>query len=71
MENKQQDIGFTRGVAYAIAMMERDGRLVAQDLLDESGITFKKFVTHGVAEYDLKEIAKLKFPKSENGEVKG
>lgn len=67
MENKQQDIGFTRGVAYAIAMMQRDGCLTAQDLLEESGIIFKEFVVHGVDEYDLKEIAKLKFAKVQNG----
>ncbi len=66
MENNQQNIGYTRGVAYAIAMMQRDGCLTAQDLLEESGIKFKEFVKDGVAEYDLKEIAKLKFAEMED-----
>lgn len=59
--NKDQNIGYTRGVAYAIAMMQKDGCLTAQDLLNECGITFKEFVKDGVCACDLKEIDKLEF----------
>lgn len=57
---KKQDIGFMRGVGYAIALLWRDAQdfRLAKYVLNESGLDYEEFVKAEVDEYDLVEIKK-------------
>lgn len=61
MENKKDiDIGFARGLGYAIALLWRNREnQQAEYLFNESGLSYEDFVNAEVDEYDLKEIEKV------------
>jgi len=62
MKTKQKyiDIGFTRGLGYALAQLIRVGQENwAEYLFNESGLSFKDFEEVDVDEYDLKEIREM------------
>lgn len=56
--NRQKEIGFIRGVAYCVALDEREFG-TGEFILSESGITLKDCKKAKVDEYDLKEIVKI------------
>lgn len=54
MKKKYIDIGFARGLGYAIAQLIRCGQINwAEYLFEESGLSFEDFVEAEVDEYDL------------------
>jgi len=62
MKTKQKyiDIGFARGLGYAIAQLIRVRQENWADyLFNESGLSFKDFEEVDVDEYDLKEIREM------------
>ncbi len=60
-KQKTLDIGFIRGLGYAIAQLVRNSvdLNLAEYLFNESGFSFEDFVEADVDEYDLKEIREM------------
>ena len=57
-EMSEGDKGFIRGMAWGIALNTRY-QIGADQMLHESGLPLKDFISAGVIEHDLKPIRKL------------